>query len=165
MGSDIFDLIVILLLVFFSLRGLKNGFILEIASIIALIGGFTAANTLHFKVSPYMQFITNDGLRVIVTYILIFLCVMLAVSLIAHLLRSLLEKLSVAKWIDTLAGFLLGLAKGLFLCSLIILVVQTIFGNVPFLQNSHTIPYLTTLIERVREWMPDDLSSRLGFHA
>ncbi|MBQ7618391.1 MAG: CvpA family protein, partial [Desulfovibrio sp.] len=162
MGSDIFDLIIILLLVFFSLRGLKNGFIGEIAGIVALVGGFVAANTLHPKVSPYLESLSDPTVRTILTYVIIFIAVMLLVSVLARLLRKLLE-LSFAKWIDNLAGFLLGLAKGIFLCSLIIMVVQAVFGNAPFLQDSHTIPYLNTLIEKVKEWMPADLISRLGF--
>ncbi|MBO4335833.1 MAG: CvpA family protein [Desulfovibrio sp.] len=164
MGSDIFDLVIILLLVFFSFGGLKNGFIQEIAGILALLFGFTAANSLHSKLSSYLDFIVNGHLRTILAYILIFVAVMLLVSLVARLLRKILE-LSCAKWIDNLLGLLLGFAKGLFLCSLLIIVVQTLFAQTAFVQNSHTIPYLSTLIERIKDCMPPDLTQRLGLPA
>ncbi|MCR5814800.1 MAG: CvpA family protein [Desulfovibrio sp.] len=164
MGSDIFDLVIILFLVFFSLGGLKNGFIQEITGILALLIGFTAANSMHSKVSAYMLFVANEDLRTILAYILIFVASMLLVSLVAKLLRKVLE-LSCAKWIDTVLGLVLGFAKGLFLCSLLIVVVQTLFGNTAFVQNSRTIPYLSTLIESVKDFMPPDLLSRLGLHA
>ncbi|MBR3664028.1 MAG: CvpA family protein [Desulfovibrio sp.] len=162
-GSDIFDLIIILLLVFFSLTGLKNGFIQEIAGILSLLIGFTLANTQHAKVAPYMSFLANENLRIILAYILIFIATMLIVSLVARLLRKILE-LSFAKWIDNLLGLVLGFAKGLFLCSLLIVVVQTIFGQAAFVQNSHTIPYLSALIDHIKNFMPADLTSRLGLH-
>ncbi|MCR4665906.1 MAG: CvpA family protein [Desulfovibrio sp.] len=164
MGSDIFDLVVILLLVFFSFRGLHNGFIGEVAGIVALVGGFSCANTFHAKVSTYLDSIANPSMRTIVAYVLIFIAVMLLVAFVARILRKILE-LSFAKWIDTLAGFFLGLVKGLLLCSLAIVLIQAVFQNAPFLQESHTIPYLTALIEKLKEWMPSDLLGRLGFRA
>ncbi|MBO4368668.1 MAG: CvpA family protein [Desulfovibrio sp.] len=164
MGSDVFDLIIILLLVFFSLRGLSNGFIAEVAGIIAIVGGFSCANAFQSKLAASLGFITNPSVRSITAYVLIFIAVMLLVSLIARILRKILE-ISFAKWIDNLAGLLLGLAKGLLLCSLCLIVIQALFANAPFIQNSHTIPYLTAFIERLREWMPADLMSKLGLHA
>ncbi len=164
MGSDFFDLVIILLLVFFSFNGGKNGFICEVAGIISLIAAFTVANTTHPLVSPYMKFISNDALRTILTYILLFVATMLAVSFIARLLQKVVDY-PFARWIDRLAGIFFGLAKGLLVCSLIILVVQALFGNAQFIKDSHTIPYLSALIERIRAWMPDDLAARLGIHA
>lgn len=163
-GSDIFDLIVILLLVFFALRGLRNGFICEVAGILGLIAAFTVANTVHPHVSPYMHFITNPNLRTILTYILLFVATLLLVAAIARLLRKVLE-VAFARWIDSLAGFFFGLAKGLLICSLLIVVIQALFGQAQFIQDSHTIPYLNAMIERIRAWLPDDLATRLGLHA
>ncbi|MBQ7608275.1 MAG: CvpA family protein [Desulfovibrionaceae bacterium] len=164
MGSDIFDLIIILLLVFFSFNGGKNGFICEVAGIISLIAAFTIANTTHPLVSSYMTFISNPDLRTIITYILLFVSTMLLVSFIARLIQKAVDY-SFARWVDRLAGVLFGLAKGLLVCSIIMLVVQTLFSNAQFIKDSHTIPYLTAVIERIRAWLPDDLTARLGIRA
>ncbi|MBR4742556.1 MAG: CvpA family protein [Desulfovibrio sp.] len=161
MGSDIFDLILILLLVAFALHGLKNGFIAEIAGIVALVGGFFAANTLHPILSPYMEFITNPSLRTIVTYVLIFMSFMLLISLIVRVLNKFIS-LTFTTWINKLAGFIFGLAKGFLVCSLLILAAKAVFADADFIKNAHTVPYLQALLDQIREWMPNDLTSRLG---
>ena len=164
MGSDLFDLIVILLLVFFSLAGARNGFIAEVAGILSLVVGFVAANACHGYVAHYFTFIVNPTLRSILTYLLIFICAMLLVSAVARLLQKVLA-LSFAQWVDKMAGFLFGLLKGLCICSMLILVAQAVFAQAPFLQNAHTVPYLRAFIEQMRAWMPDDLTSVLQFYS
>ncbi|MBQ7585666.1 MAG: CvpA family protein [Desulfovibrionaceae bacterium] len=160
MGSDIFDLVVILFLVFFSLMGWINGFLREIGGIIALVGGFLVANALHPLVSSHLQFIANPTSRTILAYLVIFISFMLLISLIIRLLRKLLDK-TFTKWIDHLAGLLFGLAKGILICSLLMVVVQTLFYNTDVVKNSRTIPYLSTIVNQLRTWMPDDLLARL----
>ena len=161
MGSDIFDLVVILILVAFSLRGFINGFLREVAGIVSIVGGFICANTFQPRLSEAMDFISNPSARYIVAYVLIFVAVMLLVSLMVRLCHQILEKVLFSKWIDNTAGFFFGLLKGIFVCSLILYVVQTIFIDAPFVQNSRTLPYLTTIIERIREWIPDDIATRI----
>ncbi|MBQ9536961.1 MAG: CvpA family protein [Desulfovibrionaceae bacterium] len=160
MGSDLFDLVVILLLVGFSSLGFKNGFIREIGGIIAIIGGFCTANALHSTVSPYFSFIGNPTVRMLLAYLLIFVLFMLLVSLLLHILIK-ARDLCFAKWIDKLAGLVFGFIKGLLICALIMVVLQTIFANTQVIQNSRTLPYLQTMLTHMRSWMPQDLMQRL----
>lgn len=163
MGQDIFDLIVILVLVFFTGRGMYNGFIGEAAGIVALVGGFWAANTFHATVVPRITFVADPTWRPLVAYALIFIGVMLLVGIVAQILRKILQ-MSFAAWIDRLAGLGLGLFKGLLVCSLILVVVQTFFHDAEFIKQSRTLPYLQSIMQQMREMIPDDLTSRLGFN-
>ncbi|MBQ7738276.1 MAG: CvpA family protein [Desulfovibrionaceae bacterium] len=160
MGSDFFDLVVILILVFFSLTGFSKGFIREIASIVAVLGGFFASNALHPIVSERLVFISNPTVRSILTYVVIFAAVVILVGLIARFLLKGRDWVF-AKWIDKLVGGLFGLIKGVLICALIIVVLQNLFAHTPMIQNSRTIPYINSMITQFRAWMPKDLISRL----
>ena len=92
---------------------------------------------------------------------LIFLAVILVVAVLARLLQKILS-FSFVSWADRLAGGLLGLAKGVLLCALALLVLQKFFHDAPFMQNSRVLPYFNALMEQVRTWLPPDLVSRLG---
>ncbi|MBO4312778.1 MAG: CvpA family protein [Desulfovibrio sp.] len=164
MSHDIFDLVVILILVFFAGRGFLTGFIGEAASIVSLLGGFWAANSFQAKVSPYLSFLSEPMWRTLTAYVIIFIAAMLGVALLARLLQKIIA-LTFATWADRLAGLILGLAKGLLICSLAVLILQAFFGSAPFLKDSRIIPYLNALMDHIRNWMPDDLAARLGMHS
>lgn len=163
MGQDIFDLIVILVLVFFTGRGMYNGFIGEAAGIVALVGGFWAANTFLPTVAPKLTFVADPTWRPLAAYALIFIGVMLLVAIVAQILRKILQ-LSFTIWIDRIAGLALGLCKGLLVCSVILLIVQKFFYDADFVKHSRTLPYLQHIMQQIRDWLPDDLTSRLGFN-
>ena len=163
MGHDILDLIILLTLAFFAVRGGINGFVGEVAGILGLIGGFWAANAWHYQAASLVNFIADPAWRSIVAYLLIFMAVLLAVGLFARLLRKLIS-LSFIGWVDKLAGMLLGLGKGVLLCSIVFLLLQTVFRNAPFLENSRTRPHFAILTEHMRSWLPHDILERPRVH-
>ena len=161
MGQDIFDLIVVLTLVFFAGRGFLHGFVGEVAGLVSLLGGFWAAHTYHDLLAPRLTFIHDPAWRVMAAYVLIFLGVLISVALLARILQKILS-FSFVSWADKLAGALLGLAKGALIWSLALLVLQKFFAGTPFLQHSRTLPYFNALMGQVRGWLPPDLLSRMG---
>ena len=161
MGQDIFDLIIVLALVYFAGRGFVHGFVGEVAGVVSLVGGFWAAHAYHSLLSPRLTAIADPAWRTIAAYVLIFLAVILVVAVLARLLQKILS-FSFVSWADRLAGGLLGLAKGVLLCALALLVLQKFFHDAPFMQHSRVLPYFNALMEQVRTWLPPDLVSRLG---
>ena len=93
---------------------------------------------------------------------LIFVGVVLLVGILARILQKVLS-FSFVTWVDRLSGGLLGLAKGVLLCSVVLLLLQKLLGDMPFLQHSRALPYFTSLIEQIRAWLPPDLVSRFNF--
>lgn len=162
MGQDIFDVIIVLVLVFFSIRGFLNGFVGEVAGLLSLVGGFWAAHRFHPLLSEHLQFIAEPAWRHIASYVLIFVGVVLLVGILALILQKVLS-FSFVTWVDRLSGGLLGLAKGVLLCSVVLLLLQKLLGDMPFLQHSRALPYFTSLIEQIRAWLPPDLVSRFNF--
>ena len=160
MGQDIFDLVIVVTLVLFTIRGLTNGFIGEAAGIVSLIGGFWAARAWSAQVAPWLDFISDPSLRSIAACALVFIAVMLAIGLLARLLKKIMS-FSFAAWADRLAGALLGLAKGALIWALIFIVLEKLFRDAPFMRDSRMLPYFTALIDQIRQWLPPDLASRI----
>lgn len=160
LGQDIFDLVVVLGLVFFAGRGFFTGFVGEVAGLVSLVGGFWAANAFSARVTPYLDFVSDPSWRAILAYVAIFLAVILLVALIARLLQKILS-FSFVSWVDKLAGGVLGLTKGLLIFSLVFLVLRKFFSQAPFFQNSRAVPYFESLIGLIRTWLPADILSLL----
>lgn len=161
MGQDVFDLIIILMLVFFSLRGFSNGFVGEVAGVVSLVGGFWAAYTYHPLVSRHLTAIADPGWRTLAAYVLIFLAVILLVALLARILQKILS-FSFVTWADKLAGCIMGLLKGALICTPILLILQKFFHDAPFMQHSRVLPYFDALMQQVRGYLPADIVARLG---
>ncbi len=160
MGQDIFDLVIVVTLVLFTLNGVRNGFIGEVAGICSLIGGFWAARAWNAQVAPFLDFISDPSLRSIAACALIFVVVALAIGLLARGLRKLVS-LSFVAWADRLAGAVLGLAKGVLIWALIFIVLEKLFRDAPFLRDSRALPYFTAIIDQIKQWLPPELASRI----
>lgn len=161
MGQDIFDLAVVLALIFFAGRGFLQGFVGEVAGLVSLLGGFWAAQTWHPLLAGRLGFVSEQSWRVIVSYVLIFLAVILAVGLLSRVLQKILV-FSFVSWVDKAAGTLVGFAKGMLLCALVLIVLQKFLPGETFMKQSRTLPYLTALMEQVRTWLPSELRVRAG---
>ena len=59
-------------------------------------------------------------------------------------------------------GALLGLAKGLILCTIAFLFINKFFATAEFFQNSRVRPYFSTFIDEVRTHLPPDLVKRFS---
>lgn len=160
MGQDIFDLIIVVTLVLFTLRGISNGFVGEVAGIFSLVGGFWAARAWNAQIAPYLDFIADPSLRQIAACALIFVVVMLGIGLLARLLKKLVA-FSFVAWADRLAGAILGFAKGLLIWALIFIVLEKLFQDAPFMRDSRAIPYFTAIIDQIKQWLPPELASHI----
>ncbi|MBO4300226.1 MAG: CvpA family protein [Desulfovibrio sp.] len=161
MGQDIFDLVIVLLLTLFTARGFINGFVGEVASLASLLGGFWVAHHYHAMLAPHLTFISEPGWRIILAYICLFFWVVIGVAIVARLLQKILS-FTFVSWADKIVGGMLGFAKGVVLCSLVLLVLQRFFSDAPFMQQSRVMPYFNALMKQVHGWLPPDLTSRLG---
>lgn len=161
MGQDIFDLVIVVTLVIFTLRGVSNGFVVEVAGILSLVGGFWAARAFNASLAPNLTFIQDPSLRYITACALLFIGAMLAISLVARILKKIIA-FSFVAWADHLAGALLGLVKGIVLWALIIIILDKIFKDAPFMKDSRAIPYFGTIIDWIGQWLPPEIASRVS---
>lgn len=137
------DIIVLIVLAVFIVRGMWVGFIRQLASIIALVLGFVMAGRYYDDTLPLISpFVENQQIGFMLTYGLIFIMVFGTTILIGFGLRR-VAQLVLLGWFDKSLGSLFGAAKGLFV-SCIIFMGLAIFisGSSPLFRNSFFYPYL-----------------------
>ncbi len=152
------DIIFCIILGTLCLRGTYRGMVREIASIFGLILAFFLANAFHDQLLPYVQqWIETPGYAKAATYLTIFFGTMIAVFLLSTLLKNFL-KLIMLGWLDRLGGGAFGLAKGLLLCSVILLVLTAFLSpKASILSESKVAPYIGTINEAVVDFLPQDM--------
>lgn len=158
--GQIFDLVILVTLALFTLRGIKNGLIGEVAGIFSIIAGFWAAGAWNESVAPYLTFIADPSWRSIAACALVFFGVMLAIAIIAHILKKIVSY-SFIGWIDKLGGAVLGLAKGVIFWCVIIIALNYLVPNSEFMRESRTLPYFNAVMDQVRHWLPPEIAHRI----
>lgn len=158
--GEIFDIIIIVTLLLFTLRGIKNGLIGEIAGIFSLVAGFWAASAWNEALAPHLGFIADPSWRVIVACAVIFFGVMLGIAIIAHILKKIVSY-SFIGWIDKLGGLLLGLAKGVIVWGVIIIALSYLVQDAAFMRESRTVPYFSSLLTQIQKWLPPDMLNNI----
>ena len=127
---SIIDIVILVPLVLGAINGFKKGFVLEVASLLALIlaviGGFhflhwgMAFLTEHFQLSgKFLPF---------AAFLLIFIGIVLLVNLVGKILSKVIRMAFLGS-IDNIAGGLLGALKFVFFFSVLIWIFQ-VFGLV-----------------------------------
>ena len=119
------DIVICLILGFFTFNGFRHGFIEEMARIISLVGGFILASKFHYLLIPYLQSIETETIRVTVAYLGIFVLSVIVITIVAKILQKFIE-LVLLGWLNRLLGVLLGLLKGFLIISLIIFIIQSL---------------------------------------
>jgi membrane protein required for colicin V production len=109
---SLFDVFILLPLIYGSYRGFRKGLIMELASIIALILALILAfKFMHKGVEFLVPFLENGNSFVpIFAFILIFLAVLLVVFYVSKFLKRVVDFTPLG-WVDDIAGGLLGLLK------------------------------------------------------
>ena len=160
-GQDIFDVVIILVLTFFAIRGYLVGFVGEVAAIVSLVGGFWVAHTFHTLLAEKITFVSEPLWRNMAAYVILFVAVVIAVAIMARVLQRILS-FAFVSWADKLAGGVMGLAKGLIVCSIAFVVLGQFCANADFYKNSRVRPYFSTFIDTVRSSLPQDVVQK--FH-
>ena len=120
------DIVIFLILGFFTFNGFRHGFIEEIARLISLVGGFILSSKFHNLIIPYLQpYIEEDTIRITVAYIVIFIESVIIITILAKILQKFIE-LVLLGWLNRLLGLLLGLLKGFLIISLLIFIIQAL---------------------------------------
>ncbi|HAD97074.1 MAG TPA: hypothetical protein DCG19_06680 [Cryomorphaceae bacterium] len=145
---NLLDFLIITPLVFGLARGLYKGFVNELASLVALIGGILVAHAFADDVFNLLsKHIEEPGTgTLILSYILVFTAVVIIVFVVSRALTKMLGFLALGL-VNRILGGLFGLCK-----MLLILLILTHFLN-PFLHSgnyyekpifkeSMTFPYL-----------------------
>ncbi len=137
------DLLVIVVLTLFVLRGLWVGFVGQMASMLALVLGFVVAGQYYGRSATLVTpFISNPQLGFLVAYALLFAVVFFATIFVGLSLRKVVQ-ISMLGWFDRGMGGVLGASKGLFLsCMVFMTMAIFIAGDSAIFTKSRLYPLL-----------------------
>jgi membrane protein required for colicin V production len=139
-----FDVLILVIFLAFLVRGIWIGFIRQISSLIAMVGGFLLAgyfdNDFYRLILPYLD---NSHIAFLITYIVLFIVFFYAIKLAGLGLRLVMD-LTLVTWFDKTVGGIFGVIKGLFFISLLFVVISSyLSASNNYLKKSITYPYLS----------------------
>lgn len=145
---SIIDIIIIVPFAVGAISGFRKGFIVEVATLLALIlaviGGF---HFLHWGIALLQdQFNLSGNFVPLLSFILIFIGIVLIVNLVGKVLKKLVDMVFLGA-LDKIAGALLGGLKFVFFLSLLIWAF-TVFGielPEPSREESLLYPYIVAI--------------------
>ena len=121
------DIIIAIILLLFAIKGLRNGLVIEVVTLLAFVAGIYGA--MHFSdfTAAHLEEVMELDPKYLntVAFILTFILLVIAVNMIGRAVSNLAKTLSLG-FLDRLGGFLFGAAKGMLLCSLLLLVLNNL---------------------------------------
>ena len=111
---NLLDTALLIILLFFSVKGLIRGLVQEVAGLLGVAAGIVLARTFSAQFAPMLtQYGVSPGFAPMLSMALLFVAGILVVGLLAHVLHNMLES-AFAGGIDRMLGLLAGLAKASF---------------------------------------------------
>lgn len=164
-GIYVFDIFVLILLLYGLVSGFFRGFFKEIGSIV----GLALAFLITFKfgdnfagllknqsfLAPYAEYIGA------VAYVILFLIVLIVVNLVTSLLLFFVFKIRTVKIFNRIGGLILGLLKG-WLVAVIIYFLVVSFGAFlgKYVEESHSAAYLQGAAKKMQSVASETLQNR-----
>ena len=141
--TSAFDVLVLAIFLAFLARGIWIGFIRQISSLLAMLGGFLLAgyfdNEFYRLILPYFN---DSHTAFLITYILLFIAFFFLIKLVGLGLTKVMD-ITLSTWFDRAVGGLFGIIKGIFVTSLIFVVITSyLSGSNKYLNKSITYPFL-----------------------
>lgn len=119
------DVIILILLLLFGFSGWKKGIIIEAATLLGLaLGIFGAFHFSDFTAEKLVEWMEiNPKYLKTISFIVTFAVVAILVNLLGRFLAGIVKSLNLG-FLDKIGGFLFGIAKGVLLCSLLIMLLN-----------------------------------------
>jgi membrane protein required for colicin V production len=141
-NATAFDVLVLVIFLAFLIRGIWIGFVRQISSLIAMLGGFLLAgyfdNDFYRFLLPYFN---NSNTAFLITYIVLFVAFFFLIKLVGMGLKKVMD-ITLTPWFDRTVGGLFGVIKGVFFASLIFVVMTSyLSGSNKFLKKSISYPF------------------------
>jgi membrane protein required for colicin V production len=160
----LFDLVVVIIVGLSVLLSLIRGLVREVLALAAWVVAFLAANVLSSQIAPWMpEALPNDELRLLAGFLCVFVGVLIAMSVLAILASKLVKSAGLGVE-DRLLGGMFGLARGLMVVMIIVLLAGlTSLPRQAVWRNAMLSDPLELFASHVKSWLPADLAQRITF--
>ena len=124
------DIIIVVVLVAFGIGGLRKGIITEAATLLGLgLGLYGAFHFSDYTADRLLQWVEiNPKYLNLISFIVTFIVVAILVNLLGRIVTKIVKSLNLG-FIDKLGVFVFGIAKGILICSLLVMLVNVFRMN------------------------------------
>lgn len=149
------DTAIIVVTVLSSLFGLWRGLVKEVLSLLTWVAALVVARVYSEPLAGLMlNLIESSSLRYVTAFALIFILIMMLGTLINHFLSKVLT-ITGLKLLDRLLGTVFGLARGVIIVLVVMLITRVFVSETEQWQQSLLIPDGLALIEWSRIFIGD----------
>jgi membrane protein required for colicin V production len=145
---ELSDIIILVVLGIFGIRGLFNGLIMEVLSLIGLVLGFLISYKYFYYIANFMQkFKISSDYSKYISYVVTFLIVYIIIIIIAKFLSNFLKIIKLG-WANRAGGFLFGVFKGGILIGVLLtLILAHIQHESSFKESMKKAPVTNYLLQ------------------
>ena len=121
------DIIILVVLAAFGFGGWRKGLITEAATLLGLgIGLYGAFHFSDFTANKLLEIVEiNPKYLNVISFIVTFIVLAILVNILGRLISKVVKSINLG-FIDRLGGLVLGFAKGLLICSLLVMLLNTL---------------------------------------
>ena len=166
------DIIIAVVLFVFGIKGYRKGLIIEVVTLLAFGVGIYGA--MHFSdfTAEHLQEVMEINPKYLntVAFVLTFILLVIVVNMIGRAVTHLVKAMNL-NFFNKLCGFVFGVAKGVLLCSILVLVLNNfqLIGIVkpevreqsklyPYIEE--TVPYVYQGFDLVKDYAKDVLPEK-----
>ncbi len=140
-----------------------KGFVRDAFSLVGLVGGFiVAARFYPVSAGWFRSWVSSPTVASAVGFLIVFLVTYVACSFGGRMIRRGLRRLRIL-WMDRVAGFGLGLIKGMALCAGILVLLRVFLPpDTAIVGQSRLAPLVKEIAREIVNRIPGQLGERLG---
>lgn len=160
----IFDSVVLIIFIVSILLSIVRGIVRESLSLAGWVIAYMVAKAFAKDFVTVLPLsITDDSLRMLVSFSAIFLSVLIVMSMVTMLASALIRTVGLGS-VDKFFGALFGFARGLLIVLLLVLSAGlTTLPQEPFWRKALLSKPLETGVIMIIPWLPWDLSRRVNY--
>ncbi len=160
----LFDYVALAIVGLSILLSMMRGFLRESLSLAGWLAAFFVAKIYTLELAPLLPpAIPTQSLRLLAAFVLLFLATLLIGSLLAIALSEIFKKIGLA-WLDRWLGALFGLARGLMILSVMVLLAGlTNIPQDPRWRNAMFSAPLEALVTSALPWFPKGVATHVKY--
>ena len=159
-----FDYIVLAIIGLSIVLSVMRGFVREVLAIAGWIAAFFVARTYSSEILPMMPAdIPTDSLRVLASFLVLFLATLLLASLLSIAISTLIRSAGLG-WINRLLGALFGLARGLLIVCIVVFLagLTELPGDARWRNAMFSAPLEAAVISML-PWLPISIAKHVKY--
>jgi len=160
----VLDIVVLLLVGGFGVRGLIKGFVNEVLSLCAVVAGIVAVRFLHAPIADWFApYLGNEYIAALIVFVTIFGLIYVGVKLIAGTISSGIRNVGLGM-VDRVLGLGFGAIKGILIATLCFVgftfVYDALYGELSprpeWLRVTRSFPLLNASGEAMSSWVAEN---------